>query len=148
MCLILAKEVNAMAYMVAYDDMLIELAYGLIKEKSNEDDMKAAEDLHVLDTILSGVKTCFNLYGVDKRLREDYKTIEMLENIQEKFCYNDKRPMKSIVTEEERIMNRLVSDRIGVIVDVLIKHAKIKCVDEIYKRVCGSSENTFCGTTA
>ncbi len=71
-------------------------------------------------------------------MREDYKTIEMLENIQEKFCYNDNRPMKSIVTEEERIMNRLVSDRIGVIVDVLIKHAKIKCVDEIYKRVCGS----------
>ncbi len=65
-----------------------------------------------------------------------------------KFTYNDKRPMKSIVTEEERILNRLESDRIGVIVDVLIKHAKIKCVDEIYKRVCGSSESTFCGTTA
>lgn len=146
--MILAKEVNAMAYMVAYDDMLIELAYGLIKEKSSEDDMKAAEDLYVLDTILSGVKTCFNLYSVDKRLREDYKTIKMLEDIQDKFCYNDKRPMKSIVTEEERIMNRLESDRIGVIVDVLIKHEKVKSVDEIYKRVCGCPENTFCGTTA
>ncbi len=42
-----------MAYMVAYDDMLIELAYGLIKEKSNEDDMKAAEDLQVLDTMVN-----------------------------------------------------------------------------------------------
>lgn len=146
--MILAKEVNAMAYMVAYDDMLIKLAYALIKEKSNEDDMKAAEDLYVLDAILSGVKTCINLYSVDKRLRENYKTIETLENIQDKFCYNDKRPMKSIVTEEERIMNRLESDRIGVIVDVLIKHEIIKRVDEIYKRVCGSSENTFCGITA
>ncbi len=53
MCLTLVKEVNAMAYMVAYDDMLIEWAYGLIKEKSNEDDMKAAEDLQVLDTMVN-----------------------------------------------------------------------------------------------
>lgn len=60
----------------------------------------------------------------------------MLENIQMKFFYNDGKSMKRIITEKERVMNRLESDRIGVIADVLIKHEKIKCVDEIYKCVC------------
>ena len=41
-----------------------------------------------------------------------------------------------IISEPERIMNRLESDKMGVIADVLLKHGKIKCVDEIYKRVC------------
>lgn len=37
--------------------------------------------------------------------------------------------------EEESLMNRLESDRIGIMVDVLLKHGKIKCIDEIYKHV-------------
>ena len=36
-----------MADMVAYEQRLIDLAYALIKEKSHEDDMKAAEDLYL-----------------------------------------------------------------------------------------------------
>ena len=129
------KGGNSMAYMVAHKQELIDLAYKLIKEKSHEDDIKATEDLQVLDMILGGVQTCFDLYGVDDRLRKEYKTIGMLENIQSRFSYNDGKSIKRITTEE-RLMNRLKSDRIGVIVDVLLKHGKIKCVDEIYKRVC------------
>lgn len=87
------------------------------------------------DTILSGVQTNFNLYAIDERLRDEYKTIEMLENEQCEYAFDDGKPMKRSITEEERLINRLESDRIGVVVDVLIKHAKIKCVDEIYKRV-------------
>lgn len=126
-------EVISMADMVAYEQRLIDLAYALIKEKSHEDDMKAAEDLYVLDAILNGMQTHFNLYNIDERLRKKYKTIEMLESIQSEFSYNDGNVMNRIITEEERLMNRLESDRIGVIVDVLIKHEKIKYVDEIYK---------------
>ncbi len=122
-----------MADMVAYEQRLIDLAYALIKEKSHEDDMKAAEDLYVLDAILNGMQTHFNLYNIDERLKKKYKTIEMLESIQSEFSYNDGKVMNRIITEEERLMNRLESDRIGVIVDVLIKHEKIKYVDEIYK---------------
>lgn len=126
---------NSMADMVAYEQRLIDLAYALIKGKSHEDDMKAAEDLYVLDAILNGMQTHFNLYNIDERLRKKYKTIEMLESIQSEFSYNDGKVMNRIITEEERLMNRLESDRIGVIVDVLIKHEKIKYVDEIYKRI-------------
>lgn len=68
-----------MAYIVAHEQELIDSAYVLIKEKSHADDMKSEVDLHVLDTILSGVQTNFNLYAIDERLRDEYKTIEMLE---------------------------------------------------------------------
>lgn len=124
-----------MAYMVVYEKALIDSAYKLIKEKSHKDDVKAAEDLYVLDTILCGTQTHFNLYGVDEKLRKEYKTIGMLENIQSDFSYNDGKPMKRIITEEEKLMNRLESDRIGIMADVLLKHGKIKCIDEIYKHV-------------
>lgn len=91
--------------------------------------------MYVLDTILCGIQTHFNLYGVDEKLRKEYKTIGMLENIQNKFSYNDGKSMKRIITEEEILMNRLESDRIGIMADVLLKHGKIKCIDEIYKHV-------------
>lgn len=124
-----------MAYIVAYEKALINSAYKLIKEKSNKDNVKAAEDLYVLDTILCGIQTPFNLYCVDEKLRKEYKTIGMLENIQSEFSYNDGKPMKIIITEEESLMNRLESDRIGIMADILLKHGKIKCIDEIYKHV-------------
>ena len=124
-----------MAYMVFYDEMLIDLAYQLIREKSNMDDVKAAEDLRILDTILSGIQTCFNPWDVDERLRKEYETIELLENIQDNFCYNDGRMANRILDEKDRIINNLKSDRIGVIADVLMKHAKIKRVDELYRRI-------------
>lgn len=124
-----------MAYIVAYEKALINSAYKLIKEKSNKDNVKAAEDLYVLDTILCGIQTPFNLYDVDEKLRKEYKTIGMLENIQSEFSYNDGKPMKIIITEEESLMNRLESDRIGIMADILLKYGKIKCIDEIYKNV-------------
>lgn len=45
-------------------------------------------------------------------------------------------PEKSVCA---KLVQTIESDRIGVITDVLIKHTKIKCVDEIYKRVCDSN---------
>ena len=124
-----------MAYVVSNKEKLVDLAYKLIKAKSSKDDAKAAEDMLVLDTILSGIQTCFNPIEVDKRLRREYKTIEMLENIQDNFCYNDGRTVNKNVTEYERIINNLKSDRAGVIADVLLKHDMIKTVDELYQRV-------------
>lgn len=41
-----------------------------------------------------------------------------------------------VAYEKERLMNRLELDRIGIIADVLIKHDKIRYLDEIYKHVC------------
>lgn len=118
--------------MVKYNVEYISKAYELVKQKSQDDEIKAAEDLYVIDVILSGENTCFNPYNLDSRLREEYKTIEMMENIVCKFIFNDRRPVNRSVSEKDEIMNRLQSDRMGIIADTLIKHEIIKCVDELY----------------
>lgn len=121
-----------MAKMVKYNVEYISKAYELVKQKSQDDEIKAAEDLYVIDVILSGENTCFSPYNLDKRLRKKYKTIEMMENIAHKFIFNDRRPINRSVSAKDEIMNRLQSDRMGIIADTLIKHEIIKCVDELY----------------
>ena len=93
---------------------------------------KAGQDLYILDLILSGVQTCVDKYSLDERLRTEYKTIEEMEKIQDKFCYNDGR-QTMCVTPENIIMSNLKSDRAGIIADVLIKHRVIKDVEELYE---------------
>ena len=123
---------KSMATMVKYNRDYIHVAYNLVKLKSNDDDIKAGEDLYITDASLNGTNTCVNPYALDERLRKEYKTIKMMENVVDKFIFNDGRHKDSIISDEERIMNRLESDRIGIIADVLIKHEIIKIVDELY----------------
>lgn len=89
--------------------------------------------MYILDLILSGVQTCVDKYSLNKRLRAEYKTIEEMEKIQDKFCYNDDRQTMG-VTHENIIMSNLKSDRAGIIADVLIKHKVIKDVEELYEK--------------
>ena len=70
-----------MAKMVKYNDKYISMAYELVNAKSTDDEIKAVEDLYVIDVILSGENACVNLYNLDSRLREEYKAIEIMENI-------------------------------------------------------------------
>jgi len=125
-------EVDCMGYKVTYKKIYFDLAYEVLKKKSNYDDIKAADDLMVIDAILGGANPNIDPWSVDKRLRDEYKTIEMLENIQMNFCYNDGRIMGGI---EERIISNLKSDKAGIIADVLLKHTRIKCIDELFVHI-------------
>lgn len=123
-----------MAYIIKYNVDNIHMAYSIIKLKSNKDDVEAGEDLYVLDSILNGIQTCVNIYALDERLRKKYETIKELEKIQEKFCYDGGKSANVIVTEGERMLSRLKSDRTGIIANILIKHAKIKSIEEVYEK--------------
>lgn len=123
-----------MAYMIKYNVDNIHMTYSIIKLKSNKDDVEAGEDLYVLDSILNGIQTCVNIYALDERLRKKYETIKELEKIQEKFCYDGGKSANVIVTEGERMLSRLKSDRTGIIANILIKHAKIKSIEEVYEK--------------
>lgn len=118
---------------VNYSKEKISLAYKLVNEKSSAEDIKALNDLLIVDTILAGHETCVDPFKLDEKLRVEYKIIEMMENIQMRFCYNDGRPVPSSISREEKIRNRLVSDRAGIVADILLKHGRIKCVDEVYE---------------
>ena len=57
--------------MVRYNDYYVDMAYVLVKQKSNDDEIKAAEDLYAIDTILGGMDTCINAHELDERLRNE-----------------------------------------------------------------------------
>lgn len=122
-----------MANVVKYNDEKVLIAYKLLEQKGIMDDSKTGQDLYILDLILSGIQTCVDKYSLDERLRAEYKTIEEMEKIQDKFCYNDDRRTMG-VTPENIIMSNLKSDRAGIIADVLIKHRVIKDVEELYEK--------------
>lgn len=103
--------------------------------------------MYVVDAILSGENACVNPYNLDSRLREEYKTIEMMENIAYKFSFNDRRPANRSVSEKEEIMNRLQSDKMGIIADVLLNHKIIKCVDELYVKPQMENMSTYMSAT-
>ncbi|RGT55380.1 hypothetical protein [Lachnospira eligens] len=128
-----------MAEMVRYNDYYVDMAYVLVKQKSNNDEIKAAEDLYAIDTILGGMDTCINAHELDERLRNEYKTIGMMEAVANKFVFNDGRPMNRIITDNEKIMNSLKLDKMGIVADVLIKHNIIKCVDTLYVKFKGNT---------
>lgn len=119
---------------VNYNKDKINLAYKLAKEKSSAEDIKALNDLLTIDKILVCYKTGEDPFKLDAKLRAEYKTIEMMENIQMRFVYSDNRPIPSSISMKEKIRNRLVSDRAGIVADILLKHGRIKCADELYEK--------------
>ena len=118
---------------VNYSKEKISLAYKLVNEKSSAKDIKALNDLLTIDKIFAVYGTYEDSLKLDVKLRTEYKTIEMMENIQMRFYYNDGRPVPSSISREEKLRNRLVSDRAGIVADILLKHGRIKCLDEVYE---------------
>ena len=57
----------------------------------------------------------------------------MIENMQGNFCCSVGKIIN--ITEEQRIINNLKTDKAGVIADILINHGKIKIVDELCEHI-------------
>lgn len=121
-----------MGSIVKYNAELISIAEELIKQKSDLQDIKAEKDLYIIDTTLNGTNTSVNPYILDNRLRKEYRSIASMEVLAQKFAFDDGRPEHCLLSEGEKIRNRLIADRIGIIADILWRHARIKALDELY----------------
>lgn len=66
-----------------------------------------------------------NVYGLDERLRKEYKTIEQLEDKETKYVYKVTNIANPVCSE---------TDRRGILADVLIKHGKMKFAEELYEK--------------
>lgn len=53
--------------------------------------------------------------------------------MQGNFCCSGRKIIN--ITEEQRIINNLKTDKAGVVADILIKHGIIKNVDELYEHI-------------
>lgn len=121
-----------MGSIVKCNAQLISIAEELIKQKGKFEDMKAEKDLYIIDTTLNGTNTSVNPYDLDKRLRKEYQTIASMEALAQKFAFDDGWPMYRRLSAEEELRNRLIADRIGIIADILWRHARIEALDKLY----------------
>ena len=125
-----------MAYYVCFNEMLLDEAYKLAQVRSKKSDVKAADDLYIVDKVIAGNVGCIDIYALDDRLRREYETIEQLENKESEYAFRDNNRVSEVFcSESKRIISRLKSDRYGILADVLIKHDRMKYVEEIYKKM-------------
>ena len=123
-----------MAYYVCFNEMLLDEAEKLAEIKGKISDAKASYYLHVLNEVMAGRADCIDIYALDERLRREYETIEQLESKESIYAFGDNNPVSSGDSEIERMILRLQSDRRGILADVLIKHGRMKCVEELYRK--------------
>jgi hypothetical protein len=111
-----------------YRGDLIQLAEQIMDAKSNADDTKAFSDMLVVLKILNGEDNgTFNPVEVDKRLRQEYPSIENLEYLASQF------PVRTGGSDKiyEVMTVRLYGDARGICADVLLKHGRIAALKEL-----------------
>lgn len=121
-----------MTYYVCFNEMLLDEAYKLAQIRGEKSDIKAADDLYIVDEILAGRVGCIDVYALDERLRKEYETIEQLENIVSEYTCRNSHRASSVSTE--RMVLRLKSDRCGILADVLMKHGRMKYAEQLCKK--------------
>ena len=124
-----------MAYYVCFNEKLLDEAYKIVKIRGKKSDSRAACDLYAVDNIIEGNASGINIYALDERLRGEYKTIEQLENKGLKYAFEYNNSASMAYLEPERMISRLKSDKRGILADVLMKHGRMKYVEELYKKV-------------
>ena len=124
-----------MAYYLCFNEMLLNEAERLAKIRGKISDAKAADDLYVVDEVMAGKAACIDIYALDDRLRKEYDTIEQLESKESIYAFGDNNKIVSGNSETERMILRLQSDKRGILADVLIKHGRMKCAEELYKKI-------------
>lgn len=107
---------------------LVDEAKRIIEWKKATGDKKTAEDLAELLNVISNINQYADLYlqGLDQRLRQEYNTIELLEQIP--TLHGPKSTnSEPLISETER---RLVVDYFGICLDALLKEEIIKKVED------------------
>lgn len=118
---------------VDVDDELIEAAEKLVKTRTLQYDVKAIKDLEEVEHYLTTDQGCVNDYLLDRRLRCDHPIIEEIELLDKQFA-REVTPEVYIPTTAENVMRkRLRVDKRGILVEVLLKHGRIRKAEEIYR---------------
>lgn len=119
---------------VEYKQEYFELASRIIHAEGKKKELRAYNDVFAINCILSRKDTIINPYSLDERVRREYEWIERLEELAR--LGNRGRVVAwgqpVYLSESELLDERLKSDLRGIYADVLIRHAEIKCLDELF----------------
>ncbi len=121
---------------------LYNLASDLVWSAQTVEDLRAARNILIINDLRARLENSyFEFEQVDRRLREEYPVIEMLE--QEIEFTREVRPeeeraysstygsMEGMTTDARELhLQKLYADTRGIYADVLLKHRRIQCLEE------------------
>lgn len=102
---------------------LIDAAEKIIKAKGTIDRIKADNDIMLIDSVINsyysgkGINVKYAV-DLDKRLSEEYPTIDKLNKLTSPYPANGAR---NTLFPAEKAVGNLLTDRFGIIIDVILK---------------------------
>ncbi len=121
---------------------LYNLASDLVWSAQTVEDLRAARNILIINDLRARLENSyFEFEQVDRRLREEYPVIEMLEREIEsnsdaflpEACDGGRfyGSMEGMTTDARELhLQKLYADTRGIYADVLLKHRQIQCLEE------------------
>lgn len=113
-------------------DDLFEAAEKLVRTRTLQYDYKALGDLAEVDKYLHTDQGCVSEYLLDRKIRCDHPIIEELEILDKRFAKPVTKDVYVPTTAENVMRRRLRLDKRGILVEVLLKHGRIRAAEEVY----------------
>ena len=125
--------------MIHFVESLVNEACRIVESKGNIDDIKASKDLQEINRVMAlDMNSYFNIQrgmALDQRLIREYPEIQQMCSIENNMLFNkdDKLQLKS--SAGKQILNRLNTDRFGILAGVLVKHKVVLDIKEFIESV-------------
>lgn len=125
--------------MIHFVESLVNEAYRIVESKGNIDDIKASKDLQEINRVMAlDMNSYFNIQrgmALDQRLIREYPEIQQMCSIANNMLFNKDEKLQLKSSAGKQILNRLNTDRFGILAGVLVKHKVVLDIKEFIESV-------------
>ncbi len=115
------------------NDELFEAAEKLARTETLQSDGKALKHLSEIERHLRKSQGCVSEYLLDRQIRCEHPIIEQIEMLDNQFAHEITPDIYVSTTAENVMRKRLKVDRRGILVEVLLRHGRIRRAEEVYR---------------
>ena len=125
--------------MIHFVESLVNEACRIVESKGNIDDIKASKDLQEINRVMAlDMNSYFNIQrgmALDQRLIREYPEIQQMCSIADNMLFNKDEKLQLKSSAGKQILNRLNTDRFGILAGVLVKHKVVLDIKEFIESV-------------
>lgn len=125
--------------MIHFVESLVNEACRIVESKGNIDDIKASKDLQEINRVMAlDMNSYFNIQrgmALDQRLIREYPEIQQMCSIANNMLFNKDEKLQLKSSAGKQILNRLNTDRFGILAGVLVKHKVVLDIKEFIESV-------------
>ena len=125
--------------MIHFVESLVNEACRIVESKGKIDDIKASKDLQEINRVMAlDMNSYFNIQrgmALDQRLIREYPEIQQMCSIANNMLFNKDEKLQLKSSAGKQILNRLNTDRFGILAGVLVKHKVVLDIKEFIESV-------------